>query len=112
MKILVVNCGSSSIKYKLYEMENHSVIAAGGIEKVGIEGSFLKVTLPDGTKRVIEHECPTHSEGIRLMFKTLLDPEIGAIKSLDEISAAGHRIVAGGIFTKSQIVSDEMIEQW
>ncbi|WP_315205654.1 acetate kinase [Alloprevotella tannerae] len=112
MKILVVNCGSSSIKYKLYVMENHSVIAAGGIEKVGIEGSFLKVTLPDGTKRVIEHECPTHSEGIRLMFKTLLDPEIGAIKSLDEISAAGHRIVAGGIFTKSQIVTDEMIEQW
>ena len=56
MKILVVNCGSSSIKYKLYVMENHSVIAAGGIEKVGIEGSFLKVTLPDGTKRVIEHE--------------------------------------------------------
>ncbi len=112
MKILVINCGSSSIKYKLYEMDTKEVLAAGGIEKVGLPGSFLKATLPSGEKKLINHECPTHTEGIRLMFDTLLDPEMGAIKSLDEISAAGHRIVAGGTYTESQIVTDEMLEGW
>ena len=112
MKILVINCGSSSIKYKLYEMDDKRVLAAGGIEKIGIEGSFLKATLHDGSKKIIEHECPTHTEGIRLMFETLMHPEYGAIKSLDEISAAGHRIVAGGVYTESQIVNDEMLEDW
>lgn len=112
MKILVINCGSSSIKYKLYDMADKSVLAAGGIEKVGLEGSFNKVSLPDGTKKILNHECPTHTEGIKFMFQTLLDPEIGAIKSLDEIDAAGHRIVAGGTYTKSQIVTDEMLEGW
>lgn len=112
MKILVINCGSSSIKYKLYEMDNRIVLAAGGIEKIGLSGSFLKASLPDGSKRIIEKDCPTHTEGIKLMFDTLLDPEIGAIKHLDEISAAGHRIVAGGIYTESQIVTDEMLENW
>ncbi len=95
MKILVINCGSSSIKYKLYEMDDRSVLAAGGIEKVGLEGSFLKTKI-NGETKIIEHPCPTHTEGIKLMFDTLLSPEYGAIKSLDEISAAGHRIVAGG----------------
>lgn len=112
MKILVINCGSSSIKYKLYDMTDKSVLAAGGIEKVGLAGSFNKVALPNGEKKIISHECPTHTEGIKLMFDTLLDPEIGAIKSLDEIDAAGHRIVAGGTYTKSQIVTDEMLEGW
>lgn len=112
MKILVINCGSSSIKYKLYDMTDKSVLAAGGIEKVGLEGSFNKVTLPDGTKKTIDRECPTHTEGIKFMFDTLLDPEIGAIKSLDEIDAAGHRIVAGGKFTDSLLVNDDILEQW
>ncbi len=111
MKILVINCGSSSIKYKLYEMDDQSVLAAGGIEKIGLEGSFLKTTI-NGEKRIIESPCPTHTEGIKLMFDTLLHPEYGAIKSLDEISAAGHRIVAGGRFTESRIVSDAMLEEW
>lgn len=112
MKILVINCGSSSIKYKLYDMTDKSVLAAGGIEKVGLEGSFNKVTLPDGTKKIIERECPTHTEGIKFMFDTLLDSEIGAIKSLDEIDAAGHRIVAGGKFSNSMLVNDQMLEEW
>ena len=111
MKILVINCGSSSIKYKLYEMDDQSVLAAGGIEKIGLEGSFLKTTI-NGEKKIIESPCPTHTEGIRLMFDTLLHPEYGAIKNLDEISAAGHRIVAGGRFTESRIVTDEMLEEW
>lgn len=111
MKILVINCGSSSIKYKLYEMDTKSVLAAGGIEKIGLEGSFLKTKI-NGKEKIITSPCPTHTEGIKLMFDTLLNPEYGAIKSLDEISAAGHRIVAGGRFTKSQIVTDEMLKEW
>ena len=111
MKILVINCGSSSIKYKLYEMDDKRVLAAGGIEKIGLEGSFLKTKI-NGETKIIESACPTHTEGIKLMFDTLLSPEYGAIKSLDEISAAGHRIVAGGRFTKSQIVTDQMLEEW
>lgn len=111
MKILVINCGSSSIKYKLYEMDDRSVLAAGGIEKIGLEGSFLKTKIGDETK-IIESPCPTHTEGIKLMFDTLLNPQYGAIKSLDEISAAGHRIVAGGRFTKSMIVTPELLDEW
>ena len=111
MKILVINCGSSSIKYKLYEMDDKSVLAAGGIEKIGLEGSFLKTKI-NGETKIIDSPCPTHTEGIKLMFDTLLNPEYGAIKSLDEISAAGHRIVAGGRFTKSQVVTDAMLEEW
>ena len=67
MKILVINCGSSSIKYKLYEMEDRSVLAAGGIEKVGLEGSFLKTKI-NGETKIIESHCPTHTEGIKLML--------------------------------------------
>lgn len=111
MKILVINCGSSSIKYKLYEMDDRTVLAAGGIEKIGLEGSFLKTKIQGETK-IIESPCPTHTEGIRLMFDTLLHPVYGAIKSLDEISAAGHRIVAGGRFTESRIVTPEMLDEW
>lgn len=112
MKILVINCGSSSIKYKLYAMETETVLAAGGIEKIGLDGAFIKYKLPTGESRVKEADLPTHTEGIRLMFDTLLSPEVGALKSLDEISAAGHRIVAGGTYTESQVVTPEMLKGW
>lgn len=112
MKILVINCGSSSIKYKLYDMSNQKVMAAGGMEKVGMADSFLKVTLPGGEKKKIEASIPDHEVGISLMFKVLTDPEIGAIHSLDEIDAAGHRIVHGGVFTKSMVVTPDVIETW
>ncbi len=112
MKILVINCGSSSIKYKLYEMDDKSVLAAGGIEKIGLEGAFLKAKLPDGTSKVIMADVPTHTEGIKLMFDALLDKEFGAISSLDEIGAAGHRIVHGGVFTKSLVVMPEILHEW
>jgi len=112
MKILVINCGSSSIKYKLYEMENEQVLAQGGIEKIGLDGAFIKYKLPNGENKIKMADLPTHSEGIRLMFDTLLSDEVGAIKSLDEISAAGHRIVAGGTYTDSQVVTPEMLENW
>lgn len=112
MKILVINCGSSSIKYKLYEMDDKSVLAAGGIEKIGLEGAFLKAKLPDGTSKVIMADVPTHTEGIKLMFDALLDKDFGAISSLDEIGAAGHRIVHGGVFTKSLVVTLEILHEW
>lgn len=102
MKILVINCGSSSIKYKLYEMDDKSVLAAGGIEKIGLEGSFLKTKI-NGETKIIESPCPTHTEGIKLMFDTLLNPVYGAIKSLDEISAAGHRIVAAAASPRARL---------
>ena len=111
MKILVVNCGSSSIKYKLYEMDDKSVLAAGGIEKIGLEGAFLKTKI-NGETKIIPFECPTHTEGIKMMFDTLLHPEYGAIKSIDEIAAAGHRIVAGGRFAESRLVDEEMLREW
>ena len=95
MKILVLNCGSSSIKYKLYDMDDHSVIAQGGIEKIGLPGSFLKMTLPDGTKKIIEEDIPEHTKGVQFIFHILTDPELGALKSLDELGAVGHRMVHG-----------------
>ena len=111
MKILVINCGSSSIKYKLYEMDDRSVLAAGGIERVGLPGAFLKTTV-NGEKVTLDFDCPTHTEGIKKMFDTLLDPQYGAISSIDEIAAAGHRIVAGGRFAESRLVTDDMLEEW
>ena len=112
MKILVINCGSSSIKYKLYEMDTRGVLAAGGIERVGQQGAFLKTTDHNGEKIQLDFECPSHTEGIKMMFDTLMHPQYGAIKSLDEIAAAGHRIVAGGRFAESRLVTDEMLEEW
>lgn len=109
MKVLVLNCGSSSIKYKLYDMNDESVLAQGGVERIGLDEAFIKVTLPNGEKRQIMADLPTHKEGVALVFKVLLDAEIGAIKSLDEIDAVGHRVVQGGdLFEKSCIVTPEV----
>ena len=109
MKILVLNYGSSSIKYKLYNMDDESVLAQGGVERIGIDNAFIQVKLPDGTKKKIMRDLPTHKEGVQLVFECLTDPEIGAIKRLDEIDAVGHRIVQGGdIFNKSCIVTPEV----
>lgn len=90
---MVLNCGSSSIKYKLYDMKDESVLAQGGVERIGIDNAFINVKLPNGEKKKIMRDPPTHKEGVALVFEVLLDPEIGAIKSLDEIDAVGHRIV-------------------
>ena len=112
MKILVINCGSSSIKYKLYEMDTRAVLAAGGIERVGQEGAFLKTTDHNGEKLQLNFDCPTHTEGIKMMFDTLTHPQYGAIKNIDGIAAAGHRIVAGGSFAESRLVTPDMLEEW
>ena len=111
MKILVLNCGSSSIKYKLFDMSNSTVIAQGGIEKIGLPGSFLKLTLPNGEKKVLEKDIPEHTVGIEFILDTLTNAEYGAIKSLDEINAVGHRMVHGGEkFSKSVLLTQEVLD--
>ena len=111
MKVLVLNCGSSSIKYKLYNMDDESVLAQGGVERIGIDNAFIKVKLPNSEKKQIMADLPTHKEGVALVFQCLLDPEFGAIKSLDEIDAVGHRIVQGGDkFNKSVILTKQVEE--
>ena len=111
MKILVLNCGSSSIKYKLFEMESKEVIAQGGVEKIGMKGSFLKFTLADGQKVILEGEILEHRAGIEYILGVLLSEKYGCIKSLDEIEAVGHRVVHGGErFNESVLITDEVIE--
>ena len=110
MKILVLNCGSSSIKYALYDMDTKEVIASGGAERVGLDNAFVKVKLPNGEKRQIMHDMPEHTEGVKFIFSLLTDPEIGAIKDLKEINAVGHRMVHGGEkFASSVVINDEVI---
>lgn len=111
MKVLVLNCGSSSIKYKLFDMANKDVIAQGGIEKIGLKGSFLKLTLPSGEKKVLEKDIPEHTVGVEFILKTLIHPEFGAISSLDEINAVGHRMVHGGErFSESVLLNKEVLD--
>ena len=111
MKILVLNCGSSSIKYKLYNMDDHSVMASGVAERIGLDEAFVKVTLPSGDKKKIMHDMPDHKEGVNFVFSLLTDPEIGAIKDLHEIDAVGHRIVQGGDLYEQSVICDESVEQ-
>ena len=111
MKILVLNCGSSSIKYKLFDMDKNDVIAQGGIEKIGMKGSFLKLTDKNGEKVVIEKEIPEHTVGVKFIFEILTGSQYGVIKSLDEIGAVGHRMVHGGEkFNKSVLLTPEVLE--
>ena len=111
MKILVLNCGSSSIKYALYNMDDKSVMTSGGAERVGLDEAFVKVKMPDGTKKKVMHDIPEHTEGVKFIFSLLTDSEIGVIKSLDEIDAVGHRMVHGGEkFNKSVVLTDEVLK--
>lgn len=111
MKVLVLNCGSSSIKYKLFDMDRTEVIAQGGIEKIGLKGSFLKLTLPGGEKKILEKDIPEHTVGVEFILNTLISPEYGAIKSLDEINAVGHRMVHGGEkFSESVLLDKEVLD--
>lgn len=108
---MVLNCGSSSIKYKLFEMESKQVVAQGGIEKIGMKGSFLKLTLSDGQKVMLEGEILEHRAGIEYILGVLLSEKYGCIKSLEEIEAVGHRVVHGGErFNKSVLINDEVIQ--
>ena len=111
MKVLVLNCGSSSIKYKLFDMDHKAVIAQGGIEKIGLKDSFLKLTLPNGEKKILEKDIPEHTAGVEFILQTLTGAEYGVVKSMDEIDAVGHRMVHGGEkFSQSVLLTPEVLE--
>ena len=109
MKILVVNCGSSSLKYQLIDMETEEVMAKGYLERIGLGGSFLTHTV-NGEKHRIEKEIANHEEAMNLLLEQLLDKEYGVISDLKEINAVGHRVVHGGEkFSGSVVITDEVI---
>ena len=111
MKVLVLNCGSSSIKYKLFNMHTHTVMVQGGVEKIGLPDSFLQIKLSNGEKVKIEQPMPEHTVGIQLILNSLVDKQIGCIASLEEIQAVGHRVVHGGEkFNKSVLITPEVKE--
>ncbi len=110
MKILVLNCGSSSIKYALYDMTNQSVITSGGIEKIGLPGSFIKMKV-NGEKVQIDRPIEEHTAGVQFIFEVLTTGDYAVLKSLDELDAVGHRMVHGGEkFNKSAILTPEIME--
>ena len=110
MKILVVNCGSSSLKYQLIDMETEDVMAKGYLERIGIPGSFLTHRVGE-EKYKIEKDIKTHAEGMELVVEQLLHKDYGVISDLSEIDAIGHRIVHGGEkFTKSVLIDDDVIK--
>lgn len=112
MKILVLNCGSSSVKYKLIESSDKKVLAEGGVEKIGLPDSFLKFKLPDGSKETIVVNMPDHKEAVKQVLNVLTDPQKGVIASFDEIGAVGHRVVHGmEYFNKSVVITPEVIEK-
>lgn len=112
MKILVLNCGSSSIKYKLFDMTSGEVMAQGGIEKIGLPGSFLKLTDNNGKKVILDKDIPGHQEGIEFILSVLTDEKYGCIKEYNEIDAVGHRVVHGGEkFASSVQINQEVIDK-
>lgn len=112
MKVLVLNCGSSSVKYKLFDMNSHETLGSGGVEKLGMRGSFLKHTDRDGNKVILEGEILEHQVAVEYILGVLTSEKYGAIKSLDEIDAVGHRVVHGGErFNASVVITDEVIKE-
>jgi len=110
MNILVINCGSSSLKYQLLNMNDESVLAAGLVERIGIEGSRLKHEVPGKDKKVIEVTMNDHKDALNEVLKAITDENHGAIKSLNEIEAVGHRVVhAGEFYSESVIITDEVL---
>jgi acetate kinase len=109
MKILVLNCGSSSIKYKFFDMTSGEVMAQGGVEKIGLPGTFLKLTGTNGEKVTLEKAMPGHEEGIAFIMSILTDAKYGCIQSYNEIDAVGHRLVHGGEKFSSSVRIDEEV---
>lgn len=111
MKVLVINCGSSSLKYQVIDSDSEKVLAKGLCERIGIDGRL--VYQPAGSDKIkTEVAMPTHKEAVKLVLDALVNPENGVLKSLDEIGAVGHRIVHGGEkFTESAVITDEMLKK-
>ncbi|MDR1901241.1 MAG: acetate kinase [Treponema sp.] len=110
MVILTLNCGSSSAKYQVYDWDAQDILAVGVVEKVTIGGSFINHKVKGKEEITIEHDCPTHTDAVDLIIKTLTDPKTGVISDMSVIKAVGHRVVHGGDkFTKSVIVDDAVM---
>lgn len=112
MKILVLNCGSSSIKYQLFNMTDRSVVAKGGVEKLGMKGSFLKHVRQDGQVVVFEGEILDHKIGVEYILGILTSEKHGCMKGLEELDAVGHRVVHGGErFNSSALLTEEILQE-
>ncbi len=111
MKILVINAGSSSLKYQLIDMDSRAVLAKGLCERIGIDGSRLNHTPAGGEKVVIESPMPSHADAIKLVIDALVDEKHGVIKSMSEIGAVGHRVVHGGEKFSGSVVIDEAVKE-
>ncbi|MBE6060709.1 MAG: acetate kinase [Clostridium sulfidigenes] len=111
MKVLVINCGSSSLKYQLINMETEESLAQGLVERIGIEGSILTQKVPGRDKYIIEQPMADHKDAIKLVLGALVDGNHGVISSMDEISAVGHRVVHGGEkYSESVVIDDAVME--
>ncbi len=111
MKILVINCGSSSLKYQLIDMEKEEALAKGLVERIGIDGSVLTQKVEGRDKYIIKQDMKDHKDAIRLVLKALVDKENGVIKDMNEISAVGHRVVHGGErYSQSVLIDDEVMK--
>ena len=112
MKILVLNCGSSSVKYRLLDLENNKVLGSGGVEKIGMKGSFLKHIRQDHQTVILEGEVLEHQTAIEYILGVLTSAKHGCIKSLEEIDAVGHRVVHGAEkFNSSVLITNEVIKK-
>lgn len=111
MKILVINAGSSSLKYQLIDMDSRAVLAKGLCERIGIDGSRLNHTPAGGEKVVIESPMPSHADAIKLVIDALVDEKHGVINSMSEIGAVGHRVVHGGEKFSGSVVIDEAVKE-
>lgn len=112
MKILVLNCGSSSIKYALYDMDGHSVVTSGGIEKIGLPDSFIKIKV-NGKKIQMDEPVPEHTAGVQLIFRVLTEGENAVLNDLHELDAVGHRMVHGGErFSESVLITDDVMRDF
>lgn len=112
MKILTLNCGSSSVKYALFEMPGQERLAYGIVQRVGQPGSFIEHSRNDGRKTTERHDCPGHEQAIALVMQFLTRPGTGAVESLDEVKGVGHRVVHGGEkFNRPVLINDDVLKE-
>ena len=111
MKVLVINCGSSSLKYQLFNMDTEEALAQGLVERIGLEGARLKHETPSTDKKVIEQPMENHRVALKSVLEALVNETYGALKSLDEIDAVGHRVVhAGEKYSESVVITDDVMD--
>src|SRR5699024_1532402 len=109
MNVLVINCGSSSLKYQLIDTNTELVLSKGLVEKIGLNGSIFSHTPAGKEKNTITCDINDHKQAINIVMDSLISPEHGVIESLDEIDAVGHRIVHGGEFYSSSVLIDDKV---